>query len=53
MKKFAFIVGIVIVAAGFVALGWFLGAQKQLLNQLLSVQTLDKHLTDTARSDVT
>jgi hypothetical protein len=50
MKKFTFIVGIVLVAAVLVAVGWFLGAQTRVLTQMLSVQMLDKSLTDTART---
>ena len=48
MRKFGFIVGIVLVAAVLVALGWLLGAQTRVLTQMLSVQMLDKHITDTA-----
>jgi hypothetical protein len=46
MKKFAFILGLVLIAAALVAVGWWLGFRERYLTEAYSVTTLDKYLTD-------
>jgi hypothetical protein len=48
MKKFAFIFGIVIVAAILVAAGYWLGFVQRFMTDAYSVTVLDKSLTDAA-----
>jgi hypothetical protein len=46
MKKFAFIFGLVLIAAVLVAAGWWLGFRERYLTEAYSITTLDKQLTD-------
>jgi hypothetical protein len=46
MKKFAFILGFVLIAAALVTVGWWLGFRERYLTEAYSITTLDKQLTD-------
>ena len=46
MKKFAFILGLLIVAGGLVAAGWWLGLRQRVLTEAYAIPTVDKHLTE-------
>ncbi len=46
MKKFAFILGLVLVAAALVAAGWWLGFRERYLTEAYAITTLDKQITD-------
>jgi hypothetical protein len=48
MKKFAFILGIVVIAASLVAVGWWLGFRQRYLTEAYAITALDNHLTDAA-----
>jgi hypothetical protein len=49
MKKLAFIVGIVLIAAALVTAGWYVGyAQRVFFTEAYAIPTTDKHLTDVA-----
>lgn len=46
MKKFAFILGSVLVAAALVAGGWWLGFRERFLTEAYTITTLDQQITD-------
>ena len=46
MKKFAFILGLVLVVAALVAAGWWLGFRERYLTEAYAITTLDKQITD-------
>jgi len=46
MKKFVFILGLLVVAAGLVAGGWWLGFRQRVLTEAYTIPTVDKHLTE-------
>lgn len=46
MKKFAFILGLVLTAAALVAAGWWLGFRERYLTEAYTITTLDKQITD-------
>ena len=46
MKKFAFILGLVLIAAALVAAGWWLGFRERYLTEAYTITTLDKQITD-------
>ena len=46
MKKFAFIFGLVLIAAALVAAGWWLGFRERYLTEAYAITTLDKQITD-------
>jgi len=46
MKKFAFILGLVLIAAALVAAGWWFGFRERYLTEAYAITTLDKQITD-------
>ena len=46
MKKLAFILGLVLIAAALVAAGWWLGFRERYLTEAYAITTLDKQITD-------
>lgn len=46
MKKFAFILGLLVVANILVAGGWWLGFRQRVLTEAYTITTIDKHLTE-------
>jgi hypothetical protein len=46
MNKFAFILGLVLIAAVLIASGWWLGFRQRYVTEAYSITALDKHLTD-------
>ena len=46
MKKFAFILGLVLIAVALVAAGWWLGFRERYLTEAYAITTLDKQITD-------
>jgi hypothetical protein len=52
MRKFASILGLILLAAALVGAGWWLGFQNRYLTEAYAVTTLDKHLTDMAVKSV-
>lgn len=46
MKKFGFILGLLLVAAGLVASGWWLGLRQRVLTEAYAIPAVDKHLTE-------
>ena len=46
MKKFALILGTVLVAAALVAAGWYVGYDRRVLTEAYAIPTIDKHLTE-------
>ena len=48
MKKFLFILGILVMAAGLIGAGWYIGIRDRVLTSAYAITTLDKHLTDAA-----
>ncbi len=46
MKKFIFILGLVLIAAALVAAGWWLGYRERFFTDAYAITTLDKQITD-------
>lgn len=46
MKKLAFILGVLFLAAGLVAVGWWLGFRERYLTEAYAIPVVDKHLTE-------
>ena len=46
MKKFAFILGLVLIAGALVAAGWWLGFRERYLTEAYDFTTLDNQITD-------
>lgn len=46
MKKFGFILGVVLLAAVLVAGGWILGLQQRVLTEAVAIPTVDRHITE-------
>jgi hypothetical protein len=46
MKKFSYILGLVLIAAALVAVGWCLGIRESVLTEAYAIPTVDKHLTE-------
>lgn len=46
MKKLGLILGVVILTAGLVVGGWFLGLQQRVLTEAYAIPTVDKHITE-------
>jgi hypothetical protein len=51
MKKFAFIIGIILVAAVLITIGWVFGFQERFYTDSLAITTLDKQLSDAAMKE--
>jgi hypothetical protein len=45
MKRFAFIFGLVLIAAALVSAGWWLGFRERYLTEAYSITTLDKQIS--------